>query len=315
MCVVFSRALLLQGATLRPRSHRTCRCSQMLQAKMEHIVACWSVHTALPARSKDLCANLHANLLTRPVRTGPYLSLCGLGCPVVCPWQDPYASLETWFLGSSILSNFRVQKKKQLFSFTSKKMLLTFSSMSCGWSKAPHNATKHSSFCFAFGNPTQFTGERKQRKKCFHALHKTAVIIIAKYFMIPRKCHFELCGCHCRHFVQRTARLQAQSSLQLWNQNLPSLCQEWLITALRQQKVSGLVSLGVFARQHSKRNFTSSQINKIWSLYVCCSTQQTTCFFHLLRYKNIVGNLSHIKLLIATFQFAPWFLSKESAIL
>ncbi len=31
--------------------------------KMEHVVAYWSVHTALPARSKDL----RANLLTRPV--------------------------------------------------------------------------------------------------------------------------------------------------------------------------------------------------------------------------------------------------------
>ncbi len=29
--------------------------------KMEHIVACWSVHTALLARSKDLHANLHKN--------------------------------------------------------------------------------------------------------------------------------------------------------------------------------------------------------------------------------------------------------------
>ena len=37
----------------------------------EHIVIYWSVHTALPARSKDLHANLHTNLLTHPVWTGP----------------------------------------------------------------------------------------------------------------------------------------------------------------------------------------------------------------------------------------------------
>ncbi len=35
--------------------------------KMEHLVANGSVHTALQATSKDLRANLCANLLTRPV--------------------------------------------------------------------------------------------------------------------------------------------------------------------------------------------------------------------------------------------------------
>ncbi len=39
--------------------------------KMEYIVANGSVHTAWQATSEDLGANLPANLLTRPVWTGP----------------------------------------------------------------------------------------------------------------------------------------------------------------------------------------------------------------------------------------------------
>ncbi len=68
------------------------------------------------------------------------LSRCPSPRPVVRGMTPPPP--ETWFLGSS--SNF----KQLLFSefiFSPKIFLL-----SCGWSKARYNATKHSSFVFFF---------------------------------------------------------------------------------------------------------------------------------------------------------------------
>ncbi len=78
---------------LWPRSHRTRRCSQMLLAKNEHIVSNRSVHTALPATSQDLPANLHANLLARPVWTGPK----------VTHWRQPSLLQKLTFWGLKIL--------------------------------------------------------------------------------------------------------------------------------------------------------------------------------------------------------------------
>ena len=41
--------------------------ANVARKKKEHIVTYWSVYTALRTTSKDLQANLHANLLTCPV--------------------------------------------------------------------------------------------------------------------------------------------------------------------------------------------------------------------------------------------------------
>ncbi len=58
---------------MRPRSHRMRRCSQIFRAKIEHIVANWSVYTALHT-TKDLQPKLRGNLLLHPVWTGPKIS-------------------------------------------------------------------------------------------------------------------------------------------------------------------------------------------------------------------------------------------------
>ncbi len=89
-----------------------------------------------------------------------YLSLCCVILLSSCSWQDPSTvstttTTTTWkqdfWAAWAILSNFSFFKKKKKIIIIIFFTQIVFS-MSCGWSKARHNAAKHSSFLRSLGS-------------------------------------------------------------------------------------------------------------------------------------------------------------------